>query len=94
VTVQVGLALLALAGLVVGVALLIRSACPGLRVLGWTMAVVLLLFGGLIVLTQGSHRSFAPDHFMPQDKFPDGGLEVGFVVGQKAHATTASPRSS
>jgi hypothetical protein len=93
-TLQAGLAFLILTGFVIGVVLLIRSACPGLRVLGWTMAVVILLFGGLIVLTQGSHRSFAPDHFMPQDKFPDGGLEVGFVVGQKAHATTASTRSS
>jgi hypothetical protein len=79
VTVQAGLAFLGLAGLVVSVVLLIRSACPGLRVLGWTLAVAMLLFGGLIVLTQGSQSGFAPDFFVPQDKFPDGGLEVGFV---------------
>jgi ABC-type branched-subunit amino acid transport system permease subunit len=77
-TVQNALALLVLAAIVAGVVLLIRSGWPRLRMLGWTLVVVMLLFGGLIVLlTQGSPSGLNPDWFYPpQDKVPDGGLEL------------------
>jgi hypothetical protein len=83
VTVQAALAVLfvavlVLAGVVSGVVLLIRSGCPGLRVLGWTLAVLVTLFGALIVLTQGSAVGiYDPDPlYFRDDKLPDGGLEL------------------
>jgi hypothetical protein len=76
VTVQNALPLLVLAAIVAGVVLLIRSGCSGLRILGWTLVVVVVLFGGLIMLTQGSPSGINDDLFFPHDKFPDGGLEL------------------
>ena len=72
------LAVATLAGLVVGPVLLIRSGCPGLRAMGWALALIVVLFGGLILLTQGS--AIAPGDYPfagPQETFPNGGLEVG-----------------
>jgi hypothetical protein len=77
VTVQNALAPVVLAAIVAGAVLLIRSGWPGLRMLGWALVVVMVLFGGLMVLTQGSPSGINPDLFYPpQDKFPDGGLEL------------------
>ena len=87
-----GLALLlagmTLVGLVVGAVLLIKSRHPGVRAMGWALALVVVLFGGLIVLTQGS--AIGPGDypfFGPQDTFPNGGLEVG--QGPVGHNHTA-----
>jgi hypothetical protein len=87
VTVQVVQALLVVAliplAVVAGV-VLIRSACPPLRVLGWTLAAFVVLFGGLIVLTQGSGGGIYDDRFYfrddRDDKLPDGGLELAMVL--------------
>jgi hypothetical protein len=75
---HLALGVLVLAGVAAGIFLLIRSPAWGLRALGWTLTVVVMLFGGLILLTQGS--AVGPSDypfFGPQDKFPNGGLEVG-----------------
>ena len=75
-TAQNGLAVLVLVAIVAGVVLLIRSGCPGLRVLGWTLAVLMALFGGLVVLTQGSAVGIYDPLYFRDDKLPDGGLEL------------------
>ena len=66
-------------GLVIGPVLLIRSACPALRLMGWLLGGVLVLCVGLAVFTQAAPNRFSPDYFdSTREKFPDGGLEVGF----------------
>jgi hypothetical protein len=72
------LALCVLAGIMAGTVWLVRHPRWGLRALGWMLALIVVLFGGLIVLTQGS--ALGPGDYFggPQDKFPNGGLEVGY----------------
>jgi hypothetical protein len=67
---------LILAATVGGTVWLVRSRWLAFRVLGWALAVMLALFGGLIMLTLDSPIIIDPDLFAPQDKWPDGGLEV------------------
>jgi hypothetical protein len=61
------------------------SASKRIRLLGWTLAAFLVLFGGLIVLTQGSGGVIYDDRFYfrddKNDRFPDGGLELAVVPG-------------
>jgi hypothetical protein len=69
-------------GVMAGVVALIRSRWRTLRALGWAMLLVVVLLVGLVLLTLGSGSApFNPPDFIPQEKWPDGGLEVALADG-------------